>query len=366
VRTRTSRRLLRVAAAIATLASVSIIAPAAYADNVGISLSGGSPEEGIPVTVTLAGTAAAIDDAGDGAYLYAVARPAGGVGCQESFGADQVAAGNASTVLIDGDQQDPDQPFSEEAELTPGIGGSIVCAWVETDANDGSDIATPDEVTTGPVSLSFDSTGPQVGPLQVSAPAKIKVNQGYQITYATQTDQDVNLDSVVIPAGGDGCASSYEAEAASSDPYNDVFGGSSDVFGSETTAGDDSETTAGQYVICSWIEGPDQEQVDAATATDITIGSPPTNPVFAGTSSSPSSGSGSAAGSTSAPACVVPKYSGATLATERKRLKAAHCSVGVIHRVRGTVRSGVVVKLSASPGRRLKPGAAVQITVSKA
>ncbi len=253
------------------LAASLAFAPAALADNVGISLSTSSPEQGIPVTVTASGSSGAIDSYGDGAYLYVVARPSGGVGCQASFGADQVAAGDASTVLIDGDEQDPGQTFSEQSDFTPDVGGSLVCAWLETDGDDGGDVATPNEVTAGPVASTFTAGAPQVGPLKVSVPATIKLDQAYDITYATQTDQDLSLDSIVIPTGGSGCAGSYELELSDLTNPDDIFGGSTDIYASASTTGIDKESTAGSYTICSWIEGPDAEQVDATSATPIKV-----------------------------------------------------------------------------------------------
>lgn len=66
------------------------------------------------------------------------------------------------------------------------------------------------------------------------------------------------------------------------------------------------------------------------------------------------------------PACVVPKYGGASLNTVKKRIKADHCTVG---KVRGEfdkhVRRGQVISLSVRPGRHLRNQAPVGILVSK-
>jgi hypothetical protein len=363
-------RLLVTAAVCAAFAAA---APAALADNVGISLSTSSPEQGIPVTVTVSGSSSAIDSEGDGAFLYAVARPSGGVGCQSSFGADQVAAGNASTVLIDGDEQDPGQGFSEQTDFTPDVGGSLICAWLETDGDDGDDVATPNEVTAGPVASTFTAASPQVGPLKVSVPATIKVNQAYDITYATQTDQDLSLDSIVIPAGGSGCAGSYELEVSDLDNPDDIFGGSTDIYGAATTTGIDKEATAGSYTICSWIEGPDDSQVDATSATPIKVVAAAASPggsTSSGTGSTPSSGTTTRTGTSTTPsaaaaACVVPRTAGLTLAQAKTRLKAAGCRAGAVHDEKTTrVKPGRVLKLSAPAGRQLKHDAAVGITVA--
>ncbi len=371
---------MRTFAITSVIAASLAFAPAALADNVGISLSASSPEQGIPLTVTLAGSSAAIDTQGDGPYLFAVARPSGGVGCQSSFGADQAAAGDASTVLVDGDQQDPGQSFSEQSDFTPDVGGSLVCAWLESDGDDGDDIATPSEVSAGPISSTFSASAPQVGPLKVSVPATIKVNQAYTISYGTQTDQDLSLDSIVIPASSGGCAGSYELEVDDLDNPDDIFNGSAAIYGTATTPGIDKQSTAGAYVICTWIEGPDDQQVDATLATPIkVVGAAGTSSGASGSGSG--SGPGSSSGSTSSSPgtrsgtpplaspgpCVVPRGSGLTLTAAKARLTAAGCTVGAVHTVSThRLRAGRVLRFSNPNGRRLKHGAPVGIFVARA
>jgi hypothetical protein len=362
-------------------------APAALADTVGTSLSSSSPEQGIPVTVTLSGSAGAMDSDGDGPFLYAEARPAGGAGCQSSFGADQAAAGDASQVLVDGDEQNPGA-FSEQTSFVPDSGAQIICAWLETDGDDGDDIATPDEVTAGPITTSLNASLPQVGPISVSVPASIKIDQAYNITYSTQTDQDLSLDSIVIPASKAGCAGSYELELADVAAPDDIFGGNMDTFGTATNQGIDTEFDAGTYTICTWIEGPDDQEVDGMNATNIKVGIPVTG---ATASSSGSSGattsSGSAAGAvttsgsstaTPLPACIVPKFTGTTLAGIKKRLIAAHCAVGTVRyakihpaktagaKAHHRTKAGRVLKLGNRVGTKLRHGAAVSIIVARA
>ena len=174
-----------------------------------------------------------------------------------------------------------------------------MCAWLESDGDDGGDVATPNEVTAEPVASTFTAGAPQVGPLKVSVPATTRVNQAYDITYATQTDQDLSLDSIVIPAGGSGCAGSYELELSDLTNPDDIFGGGTDIYASASTTGIDKESTAGSYTICSWIEGPDAEQVDATSATPIKV-------LAAGASTGGSTSTSSATGSASASGTTTP------------------------------------------------------------
>jgi hypothetical protein len=67
-----------------------------------------------------------------------------------------------------------------------------------------------------------------------------------------------------------------------------------------------------------------------------------------------------------APACVVPSFKrGAKLSSVKRRLTAAHCTVGAIRRAHNRrVRRGRVTALSPRPRTRLAANAAVSITVS--
>lgn len=66
------------------------------------------------------------------------------------------------------------------------------------------------------------------------------------------------------------------------------------------------------------------------------------------------------------PACVVPAVRRLLLATARTKLRAAHCSVGLItRRFSRTVANGRVISQGATPGKQLASGAAVSLLVSK-
>jgi len=63
--------------------------------------------------------------------------------------------------------------------------------------------------------------------------------------------------------------------------------------------------------------------------------------------------------------CVVPKVVGKALPAAKKKLKAAHCSVGTIKKVYSKVKRGRVVAQHPKAGRHLKNGAKVALTISK-
>jgi len=245
----------------------------ASADSLAVTVQTATPEQGIPVNLQFSGSAGATDSSGDGPWLNAVVRPAGGLPCQSSYESDQAAAGGVSASLFnDGDWPEVGPgAFQESTTYNPdGVGSYLICAWLENNSN---------SVTDGPIGGTFGARSPQVSELSVAVASQALPEVGYQINYTTQTDQQLSLYSIVKPAGGLPCASSYELEQQQNQPGNDIFDGSTSVFGGpETTTATDTESSAGSYLICSWIEGPASAEVDAATSTPIYVGTPHVSP----------------------------------------------------------------------------------------
>lgn len=251
----------------AALALLGASAATASADQLQVSVLKATPEQGVPVTLAFSGAASVSDNYGDGPNLLAVVRPSGGIGCQPSYESDQAAAGSANTDLFGESNQLTPGSFSQQTTFDPpNVSGYLVCAWLEG----------PNGVTTAN-SATFSTRGPQVGQLSVSLGNQPRPGIAYQINYTTQTDQQLTLYSVVKRAGGLPCASSYELEQQQNQTENDIFYGSgTNVFGGPTTtSGTDTEQDAGSYTICSWIEGPNAGEVDAATTTPINMGTTP-------------------------------------------------------------------------------------------
>jgi hypothetical protein len=64
--------------------------------------------------------------------------------------------------------------------------------------------------------------------------------------------------------------------------------------------------------------------------------------------------------------CVVPKLVGLTLKKAKAKIKRYHCRVGKVTRKASTARkNGKVLAQKPKPGRRLAPGAKVNVTVGK-
>jgi PASTA domain len=316
------------------LALLFVSVAAASADSLGITVATATPEQAVPVTLQLSGSTA------HGASLLAVARPAGGIACQPTYESDQTAAAGANRTLFDyGEADENPGSFSEQATYKPQNPGSyLVCAWLQS--TNGANA-----VTAGPISATFSARSPQVAQLTVALASNARPRQGFQIAYTTQTDQDLNLYSVAKRAGGLPCAASYELEQQQNQVEDVIYDyGEAQVFGGPTTTtATTTEDKAGPYVICTWVEGPNNDEVDAATSTPIYVGSPP-----------------------QPPACQVPKLTvGAALAKVKHRILLNHCAVGTItHGYSRTVPRGRVMSLSPAPGSKLASGAAVGIKIS--
>ncbi len=235
------------------------------------AITSAAPEQGIPVTIVFSGETQADDSEGNGPRLYAVVRPAGGVACQGTYGADSSAAGGVNHELYIYNKEGPGSFQESTAYNPPNVGQYLVCAWLENEA---------EEALTGPVSATFSARGPQVAQLTVRLASPAKPGVGFQIDYTTQTDQELTLDSTIKPSGGLPCASSYELGQHQNQSQEDIFLFGSKVFGGPATiSGAVTEQNAGPYLVCSWVEGPNEGEVDASSTTPVYVGTPPRPPL---------------------------------------------------------------------------------------
>lgn len=243
-------------------------APAWAASSLQISVSS-TPEQSVPVQLTFSGYADPNQFGNQDALLSAEVRPAGGLPCQATYNQDVSAAGSVSTEAPE-DRDVGSGTFSTSTSFTPDAPGSyLVCAWL-WNGGYGSSEATYSSTTT-----TFSARGPQVPVLSVALGSTPRPGEEFQVNYTTQTDQDLNLYSIIKRAGGLPCQSSFELEQGANENLDDVLDGSSVFGGPSTTKGDDTESQAGSYLICTWVEGPTQGEVDAATSTPIYVGTPP-------------------------------------------------------------------------------------------
>jgi hypothetical protein len=272
---------LLVSASVATSIEV---APASAADTLQVAVNSPAPEQGIPLAIEFSGASEAVDSEGDGPRLFAVLRPAGGIGCQADYGDDHSAAGGVSTELFNNDfdfegspQVGPGPYTQPDTFNPPNVGTYLICAWLEGEK----------ATLAGPVSATFSTRGPQVLQLTVGLPHPALPGVAFQVDYTTHTDQQLTLYSDIRPSGGLPCAANHSLDAQQnqsnesdsntfSNPF--FFEENQRVFGGPTTVAGTVTEAAGPYDICTWIEGPNENEVDATASTNIYVGTPPPKP----------------------------------------------------------------------------------------
>jgi hypothetical protein len=283
----TRARLLIATVALLALASVAAsVAPAqaSAADTLQAAVTSPAPEQGIPLTIEFSGASEAVDNEGDGPRLFAVLRPAGGIGCQTNYGDDHSAAGGVSTELFandfdyEGSPRVGPGPYKQPDTFNPpDVGSYLVCAWLETEK----------ATLAGPVSTTFSTRGPQVLQLTVDLPHPALPGVAFQIDYTTHTDQQLAMYSDIRPTGGLPCAANHtldgqqnQSNESNSYPFYNpfFFEDNQQVFGGPTTIAGTVTEAAGPYDICTWIEGPRENEVDATASTNIYVGTPPPKP----------------------------------------------------------------------------------------
>jgi hypothetical protein len=262
-------RRARARAAIVVLSAVAsgVFAASAGAATVSVVATTLNPEQAVPVQLGFSGTA----DPGTNSNLEAIVRPSGGLACQADYASDLSAAGTADTILFSDNAQSV-APGAYQVGSTfkpPAAGGYQVCAWVSQPTGTGG------QTVSAPATTSFTARPPQVSQLTLAVPQSLTPGVVFQLAYTTQTDQQLALYSVVKKAGALPCADSYELERQQSQPESTLLGpGDQQVFGGPTTTKLTIHEQEGSYLVCSWIEGPSADEVDATLSTPITVGTP--------------------------------------------------------------------------------------------
>ena len=292
------RTLLRVAAIVVCSGWILPAAAWGSGETLSVAINPGTPEQGVPASFAFSGETVATNGNGDGPSLEVEYRPTGGLGCQANFQNDHAAAGGASTILaasteLNGPWNAPifdgpppmegPGPFNNSYEYSmPQPGTYLLCAYLEHAPEEQNAPMVVDAST----SITFSVSPPKVEVFSVGLAAPAQPGQLFTIDYTTQTDQQLSLASIIVPAGGLPCAedaglfgeelrhnNEYElGPLFSEDESTHVFGGP------KVTQATDTEAAAGPYIICSWIEGPSSNEVDAALTTPFYVGTPPPPP----------------------------------------------------------------------------------------
>jgi hypothetical protein len=255
----------------AVVAGAAVFTPAAMAATSTISATDNTSqaEQAVPVDLTFSGT----NGTGSSAHVDAVVRPAGGLACQSSYQEDLSTLGTQDTTIVAPVTDNaPAGPYSVAANYKPPASGSYqVCAWLQQ-TQGGSDQVVPG---VPPATVSFTARGPQVTVLTVAPAKPLTPDVPFQIAYTTQTDQPLSLYSTITGStAGQACPASWELQQQQNQAWTSLLGNGATVFGGPTTTTAATKQKQGTYLICTWVEGPNPAEVDAAATTPITVGTP--------------------------------------------------------------------------------------------
>jgi hypothetical protein len=128
------------------------------ADSLNVALSDATPVRGVPITVTFSGADTPFNTDGATPELYALVRPANGIPCQATFGADLQVSGTTNVTQVYNSNNNGSTVssgnYSYAASVTPTAGTYLVCAWLETVTNDDSGAGyTSNDVTASATTL---------------------------------------------------------------------------------------------------------------------------------------------------------------------------------------------------------------------
>jgi hypothetical protein len=98
----------------------------------------------------------------------------------------------------------------------------------------------------------------------------------FQVTYTTQTDQALTLSSVLRPASEAPCPDSFSLDQGQNRTETNLLGiGAQQVFGGPVSTTATTKQKTGFYIVCTWVEGPNSDEVDVSATTPVTVGTPP-------------------------------------------------------------------------------------------
>ena len=252
-----------------TAALAGVLAGPAMADTSSITVASttATAEQAFPVDLSFSGTNALTGPA----EVEAIVRPAGGPACDSSFQEDTATfSGQDTTIFAPGAQAVDPGPYQVSANFRPPSPGSYqVCAWLAQNQN------STDQPVAPPATLAVSARGPLVSQLTVAVPKDLQPGVTFPITYTTQTDQQLSLSSVLRPASEAPCPASLTVDQQQNQAETNLFGpGGQQVFGGPVTTTATTKQKTGFYIVCTWVQGPSFGEVDAATTTPITVGTP--------------------------------------------------------------------------------------------
>jgi hypothetical protein len=263
-----------VATAVLTAAiAVGFAGPAmAATSSIAVATSTTAPEQAIPVDLSFTGT----NGLAANAEVEALVRPAGGPACLSSYQEDFSTFGGEDSAIIAPNTQSVAPGAFAVAGIfkPPGPGSYQICAWLAQNLN------STDQPVGSPATLTVTARPPQVSQLTVSVPKDLQPNVTFPVSYTTQTDQPLSLYSVIYTAAQGPCPTSFDEnqQQGKLETLLSSFESPMTVFGGPSTTTVNTKQRTGLYLVCTWVEGPNIGEVDAAASTPVTVGtivSPP-------------------------------------------------------------------------------------------
>lgn len=323
-------RSLLVAVGIAGTISVSAVGASSAAAEPSLTLTtAADPAESITTQIIAKGTSN-----NNNTRLTITLKATGGQGC-----AANPAADSGSSLIEPPSVEEAIFSRSFNHEFTS-AGTYLLCGWLNDAAQTGSPVVAT-------ASLTFAVRPPHLA-LAISAPATVAVGQTFQVVTTAQAEVRRSVNAYVLPDTGRGCPANASAASTTSGesildfPAQGFSSAWALVGGPFSESVNESFRSAGQYLICGYIQYPSSQSPPEITASaSIAAISPP-------------------------PPCVVPSYSSATRLRDAERvIRASGCAVGRVRKVASRrVRAGYVIGLNATPGTHLAAGAPLSITVS--
>jgi hypothetical protein len=349
---------------------------------------GPDPAESITTQLGVTGTSESSDT-----LVVLTVKPAGGQGCGANNEADG-GSGVISTGVTNG-------VFNQAVNRTFESAGSyLLCGWMRDETQNNAPLVAS-------TSLTFAVRQPHLS-LSIAAPQSVTTGQTLQVSTTAQAETTRSVYESALPSTGRGCPANWAAVG---------WSGTSTVLDEWSVAGGPATevtnltlSASGSYLLCGYFQKGSSDTAPEATATatvSVISPSPPcvvpnvvpgvslvsveqeiradgcsigsirstaSRTVFTGRVMrlSPAPGTRLSAGAavsisiSSGPPCVVPRIgSRESLTTIKRRLTAAHCSVGKVRYVRTThSRRGTVIGLRPGPRTSLLSHAAVDVVLS--
>jgi hypothetical protein len=144
----------------------------------------------------------------------------------------------------------------------------LVCAWI---------LGISGGVVAGPVEGVVKVHPPVVQRFNLTTEGPLVAGQPFQVKVSAQTNQELKISASIRPASGLGCALDLKVEKERPQQTQVVI--ESDLPGGAANLTETAKVESpGSYLLCAWIEGPEEQEIDGVQSVLLNIAAPPTPP----------------------------------------------------------------------------------------